>query len=79
LKANQDKWQTATDELESAIKLIEKYTGHEQTPLERINLPESPNCTAIAFALPSLINTWHGVVCEIGLDSTCIQSLCYAI
>ncbi|KAJ7209280.1 hypothetical protein GGX14DRAFT_364725 [Mycena pura] len=70
LKENQDKWRTATDELESAIKLIEQYTGHEQTPLKRINLPETDCCSAVAFALPSLINTWCGIVREIGLDST---------
>ncbi|KAJ7619329.1 hypothetical protein FB45DRAFT_839733, partial [Roridomyces roridus] len=72
LKEHQARWRIAEDELESAIKLIQRYTRHPDLPLEQISMPEHPDdgCTVVAFALPSLIDKWRGIIREIGLDST---------
>lgn len=77
IKEHQSRWRFDNDELESAKKLIEHFTGHEKYELEKITLPHKPadGCIAIAFALPTLICQWKPWVREVGLDSTCTFSL----
>ncbi|KAJ6602864.1 hypothetical protein DFH09DRAFT_810636, partial [Mycena vulgaris] len=71
LKNQQTQWRRHDDELKSAKILLKEFTHDPIYQLEPISLPDDGGgCTAIAFALPSLLRKWAGTIREVGFDST---------
>ncbi|KAJ6614190.1 hypothetical protein B0H10DRAFT_1803925 [Mycena sp. CBHHK59/15] len=76
-KTDREKWKMDDDEVESAIKIIERasteqtgtYDGHPIFRAEPIVLPSVEGFSAVAFALPSVLQKWGGQVREIAMDS----------
>ncbi|CAK5266892.1 unnamed protein product [Mycena citricolor] len=74
LKYHRISWHRDDDEEKSARLLIEEFRRNNPrfgAHIESIPLPKNEDtCTAIAFALPTLIRKWGGGISEIALDST---------
>ncbi|KAJ7756443.1 hypothetical protein DFH07DRAFT_742593 [Mycena maculata] len=70
-KHQQTQWRRHDNELESAKILLKEFSRDPRYEIEPISLPaDGGGCTAIAFALPSLIREWAGTIREVALDST---------
>ncbi|KAJ6538671.1 hypothetical protein DFH09DRAFT_930214 [Mycena vulgaris] len=71
IKQEQTQWRRHENELDSAKILLTEFSRSPQYELKPIRLPDDGGgCTAIAFALPSLIRQWGGTIREVALDST---------
>ncbi|KAJ7272749.1 hypothetical protein B0H12DRAFT_1007797, partial [Mycena haematopus] len=76
-RTDREKWKLDDDELESAIKIIERasaewtgtYEGHPIFRAEPIALPAVEGFSAVAFALPSVLQKWGGQIREVAMDS----------
>ncbi|KAJ7754196.1 hypothetical protein DFH07DRAFT_959894 [Mycena maculata] len=77
VKTDCEKWKLDDDELESAIKIIQRaaaertgtHEGHPIFRAEPIVLPAVDGFSAVVFALPSVWQKWGGQIREIAMDS----------
>ena len=65
---NQDMWRLATDQLESAMKVLDREVGKT---IEVIPIAKESGISCLAFAFVDVVKEYGKNINEVSIDSTC--------